>query len=183
MATAIITGSGGLIGSESARFFAEQGLDVIGLENDLRAHFFGSEASTRPTSERLVKEVDGFRWEQMDIRDREGVMSLMERHAPEIELIVRTAAQPSHDWAASDPQTDFTNVSMIEAIGVCEEIAGRKLECALSEQARLGDHRRWISDLAAFKTDYREWRLTFGIEEVLRDIYERNVEQWAVGSR
>jgi CDP-paratose 2-epimerase len=357
MATAMITGSGGLIGSESARFFAEQGFDVIGLENDMRARFFGPEASTRPTSERLLEEVDGFRWEQMDIRDRDGVMSLIKRHASEIELIVHTAAQPSHDWAASDPQTDFTvnangtlnllqaarehtpdasfiflstnkvygdrpnflpledhatrlelpvehrwyggidtempidltthslfgvskaaadllvqeygryfqmptvcfrggcltgpqhagaelhgflaylmkctvtgapytifgydgkqvrdnihasdvvrafaafhanprcaavynlgggresNVSMIEAIGLCEEIAGRKLAYTLSEQARVGDHRWWISDLAAFMADYPHWQLTYGIEDVLRDIYERNVEQWAVGSR
>ena len=73
MAIAIVTGSGGLIGSESVRFFAEQGFDVIGVENDMRARFFGPEASTTPTSERLVEEVDGFRWEQLDIRDGEGI--------------------------------------------------------------------------------------------------------------
>jgi CDP-paratose 2-epimerase len=61
MGIAIVTGSGGLIGSESIRFFAEQGLDVIGLENDMRARFFGAEASTGPTSERLADEVAGFR--------------------------------------------------------------------------------------------------------------------------
>jgi CDP-paratose 2-epimerase len=72
---------------------------------------------------------------------------------------------------------------MIEAIALCEEIAGRKLEYTLSEQARVGDHRWWISDLAAFIADYPHWQLTCGIEDVLRDIYEYNVEQWAVGSR
>ena len=61
MGVAIVTGSGGLIGSESVRYFAAQGLDVIGVENDMRARFFGPEASTAPTSERLVDEVDGFR--------------------------------------------------------------------------------------------------------------------------
>jgi CDP-paratose 2-epimerase len=76
-----------------------------------------------------------------------------------------------------------SNVSMIEAIGLCEEIAGRKLPYTVSEQARVGDHRWWISDLEAYRTDYPQWRLTFGIEDVLRDIYEHNVEQWAVGSR
>jgi CDP-paratose 2-epimerase len=76
-----------------------------------------------------------------------------------------------------------SNVSMIEAIGLCEEIAGRKLAYTLSERARVGDHRWWISDLAAFTADYPHWQLTYGIEDVLRDIYERNVEQWAVGSR
>jgi CDP-paratose 2-epimerase len=353
MGIAIVTGSGGLIGSESVRFFAEQGFEVIGLENDMRARFFGSEASTSPTSKRLVEEVDGFRWEQLDIRDGEGVDALFARHARQIELIIHTAAQPSHDWAASDPKTDFTvnangtlnllqaarehspgatfiftstnkvygdrpnflpleeratrlelpdshrwhggidtdmsidltthslfgvskaaadllvqeygryfdmptvcfrggcltgpqhagaqlhgflaylmkctvtgtpytifgyggkqvrdnihahdvvrafaafhaepqagavynlgggresNVSMIEAIGLCQQIAGRELNYTLSEQARIGDHRWWISDLDAFKLDYPQWRLSYQIDDVIRDIYERNVEQWA----
>ncbi|MFI5003721.1 MAG: NAD-dependent epimerase/dehydratase family protein [Solirubrobacterales bacterium] len=357
MGIAIVTGSGGLIGSESVRFFAEQGLDVVGVENDMRAVFFGPEASTASTSERLVEEIEGFRSEQLDIRDAEGIMALFARHARDIELVVHTAAQPSHDWAASDPQTDFTvnangtlnlleatrehapdatfiftstnkvygdrpnhlplleldtrlelpedhrwhggidtemsidltthslfgvskaaadllvqeygryfqmstvcfrggcltgpqhagaqlhgflaylmrctvtgtpytifgyggkqvrdnihahdvvrafaafhasprpaavynlgggresNVSMLEAIDLCQQIAGRELDYTLSEQARIGDHRWWISDLAQFKADHSQWQLTFGIEEVLRDIYEHNVEQWTALAR
>jgi len=353
MGVAIVTGSGGLIGSESVRFFAEQGFDVVGVENDMRARFFGAEASTAETSERLVAEVEGFRCEALDIRDREGVDALFSRHAREIELIVHTAAQPSHDWAASDPQTDFTvnangtmnlleatrayapsatfiftstnkvygdrpnylpleehdtrlelppehhwyggigtdmsidltthslfgvskaaadlmvqeygryfdmptvcfrggcltgpqhagaqlhgflaylmkctvtgtpytifgyggkqvrdnihahdvvrafaafhanpraaavynlgggresNVSMLEAIDLCQSITGRELDYTLSETARIGDHRWWISDLQAFKSDYPQWQLTYGIEDVLRDIYEYNAERWA----
>ncbi len=352
MGIVIVTGSGGLIGSESVRYFAEQGFEVIGLENDMRARFFGVEASTRPVSERLVDEIDGFRWEQLDIRDAEGVNALFARNAREIELIVHTAAQPSHDWAASDPQTDFTvnangtlnllqaarqhtpdatfvftstnkvygdrpnflplqeletrlelpsdhhwyqgidiempidltthslfgvskaaadllvqeygryfqmptvcfrggcltgpqhagaqlhgflaylmkctvtsrpytifgyggkqvrdnihardavrafaafhanpraaavynlgggresNVSMLEAIELCQRITGNHLSYTVSEQARIGDHRWWVSDLQAFKADFPDWHLTFGIEDVLRDIYEQNVEQW-----
>ena len=108
MGVAVITGSGGLIGSESVRFFAEQGFDVIGVENDMRSHFFGAEASTAPTSERLAEEVEGFRSEQLDVRDADGLDRLFRRHARDIELVVHAAAQPSHDWAASDPQTDFT---------------------------------------------------------------------------
>ncbi len=354
---AIVTGSGGLIGSESVRFFATQGLDVVGVENDMRARFFGPEASTAATSERLTEEVEGFRSEQLDIRDAEGIMALFARHAKNIELVVHTAAQPSHDWAASDPQTDFTvnangtlnllqaarehapdatfiftstnkvygdrpnhlplleldtrlelpeghrwhggidtemsidltthslfgvskvaadllvqeygryfqmptvcfrggcltgpqhagaqlhgflaylmrctvtgtpytifgyggkqvrdnihahdvvrafaafhaaprpaavynlgggresNVSMLEAIDLCQQIAGRELDWTLSEQARIGDHRWWISDLDQFKADHPQWQLTFGIEEVLRDIYEHNVEQWTALAR
>ncbi len=53
------------------------------------------------------------------------------------------------------------------------------LEWTLSDEARIGDHRWWISDLDAFRSDYPEWDLTFGIEDVLRDIYERNVDWWA----
>jgi CDP-paratose 2-epimerase len=352
VSVAIITGSGGLIGSESVRFFAEQGFEVIGLENDMRARFFGEDASTTPVSKRLVRDVDGFSWEQLDIRDADGVMRLFGRHASRIELIVHTAAQPSHDWAASDPQTDFTvnangtlnlleaarqhapnatfvftstnkvygdrpnllpleelptrlelpadhrwhggidtdmpidqtthslfgvskaaadllvkeygryfqmptvcfrggcltgphhagvqlhgflaylmkctvmgmpytvfgyggkqvrdnmhahdvvrafaafhanprvgavynlgggrqsNVSMLEAIELCQTITGRELRYAVADEARVGDHRWWISDLDAFKTDHPGWDLTFSIEDVLRDIYEHNFEQW-----
>jgi CDP-paratose 2-epimerase len=357
MAVAIVTGSGGLIGSESVRFFAEQGFDVIGLENDMRSRFFGPSASTTPTSERLVQEVDSFRWEQIDIRDADGVSALFARHARDIELVVHTAAQPSHDWAASDPQTDFTvnangtlnllqaardhcpdatfvftstnkvygdrpnslplqelatrlelpedhrwyrgvdtemsidltthslfgvskvaadllvqeygryfdmptvcfrggcltgpqhagaqlhgflaylmrctvtgtpytifgyggkqvrdnihahdvvrafaafhadprpaavynlgggrasNVSMLEAIELCEEIAGRRLDWTLSDEARIGDHRWWVSDIAPFQADYPAFSITFGIEDVLRDIHAFNVEQWTAPAR
>ena len=72
---------------------------------------------------------------------------------------------------------------MLEAIDLCQRIAGRELDYKLSEQARIGDHRWWISDLDAFRSDYPEWRLTFGIEDVLQDIYRFNVERWtaAVG--
>jgi CDP-paratose 2-epimerase len=356
MGTAIVTGSGGLVGSEAVRFFAGQGLQVIGLENDMRAQFFGPEASTAATSQRLEAEVDGFRCEPLDIRDAEGVMRLFARHAREIELVVHTAAQPSHDWAASDPQTDFSvnangtlnlleatrahapaatfvftstnkvygdrpnflpleehetrlelplghrwyggidtemsidltthslfgvskvaadllvqeygryfdmptvcfrggclsgpqhagaqlhgflaylmkctvtgtpytifgyggkqvrdnihahdvvrafaafhasprsaavynlgggresNVSMLEAIELCQQISGRPLDYSLSEQARIGDHRWWVSDLAAFQADHPQWQITFGIEELLRDIYEHNVEAWTTAA-
>jgi CDP-paratose 2-epimerase len=356
MATAVITGSGGLIGSESVRFFAQQGFDVTGIDNDMRAAFFGPEASTRSVTEALEDELDAFEGHDLDIRDADGVERLFARNAASIELIVHTAAQPSHDWAASDPQTDFTvnangtlnlleaarrhtpdatfiftstnkvygdrpnflpleelgtrlelpeghrwyggidlempidlcthslfgvskaaadlmvqeygryfemptvcfrggcltgpqhagaklhgflaylmrctvtgepytvfgyggkqvrdnihasdvvtafaafhaaprpaavynlgggrdsNVSMLEAIEACQRIAGRELDYTLSDQARIGDHRWWISDLDAFRADYPEWRLTFGIEDVLRDIHDRNVENWTAAS-
>lgn len=104
---AVVTGSGGLIGSETVRHFAAEGYDVVGIENDSRAEFFGSEASTAPVSEALQSELSGFVWEKVDIRDTEGVSEIFSKHAGEISLVVHTAAQPSHDWAASDPQTDF----------------------------------------------------------------------------
>jgi CDP-paratose 2-epimerase len=354
---AIVTGSGGLIGSESARYFIEQGFDVVGVDNDLRAYFFGPDASTRPTSEGLAAELgDAFRSVDLDIRDREGVERLFAQHGSATELVVHCAAQPSHDWAAREPHTDFgvnavgtlnlleaarthcpgatfvfcstnkvygdrpnllplieletrwelpedheyfggiptdmsidrsthsifgaskvaadvlvqeygryfdmptvcfrggcltgpqhagaqlhgflaylmkctvtgepytifgykgkqvrdnihaydvvrafhafhraprpaavynlgggrdSNVSMLEAIDLCQRISGRELEYTLSDQARIGDHQWYVSDLDAFRNDYPDWRLTFGIDEVLRDIYEFNVEAWgAVG--
>jgi CDP-paratose 2-epimerase len=75
-----------------------------------------------------------------------------------------------------------SNVSMLEAIELCERIAGRELDYTLSDQARIGDHRWWISDLQAFKDDHPDWRLTFGIEDVLRDIHDRNAERWMAGT-
>jgi CDP-paratose 2-epimerase len=352
MPIAIVTGSGGLIGSESVRYFVEQGFDVIGLDNDMRAQFFGPDASTRHVSQQLESELDGFRALDLDIRDADGVAAIFARYRKEIQLVVHTAAQPSHDWAAGDPQTDFTvnangtlnllqasrehtptatfvftstnkvygdrpnflplvetemrlelpsdhrwycgvdlempidlcthslfgvskaaadllvqeygryfdmptvcfrggcltgpqhagaqlhgflaylmkctvtgepytifgyggkqvrdnihaydvvrafhafhrnprpaavynlgggresNVSMLEAIALCQEIAHRELDHTLSDQARIGDHRWWISDLEAFKADHPEWQLTFGIDDVLRDIHDFNVERW-----
>jgi CDP-paratose 2-epimerase len=108
VATAIVTGSGGLIGSQSVQYFVEQGFDVIGLENDMRGEFFGPDASTRAISERLARRYPAeFRWIELDIRDRDGVAKVFTESAQDLELVVHAAAQPSHDWAASDPQTDF----------------------------------------------------------------------------
>jgi CDP-paratose 2-epimerase len=357
MPTAIVTGSGGLIGSESVAYFIEAGFDVIGLENDMRARFFGPEASTRPITERLQERHSGeFRSLEVDIRDAGAVMRVFEDAAPSLELVVHTAAQPSHDWAASDPQTDFgvnangtlnlleavrahapdaifvfcstnkvygdlpnrlplaehelrlelpadhryyegidtsmsidasmhslfgvskaaadlmvqeygryfeiptvcfrggcltgpnhagaqlhgflaylmrclvtgqpytvfghggkqvrdnihsadlvaafdefrqapraaavynigggrsSNCSMLEAIDLCERIAGRELEWELSERARMGDHRWWVSDLRPFQDDYPDWRLEYDVETILREIYERNVDHWTVSA-
>src|SRR5688572_5437170 len=108
MPTAIVTGSGGLIGSQTVRHFATAGFEVIGIENDSRASFFGPEASTRSVSEALVAEFPDFRWAEVDIRDVRAVDGVFREAGRGLELVVHTAAQPSHDWAASDPQTDFT---------------------------------------------------------------------------
>jgi len=353
MGIVVVTGSGGLVGSESVRHFAEQGHDVIGLENDMRAVFFGPDASTRPATERLLEACgSSFRSLEVDIRDAGAVERTFAAHAGGIELVVHAAAQPSHDWAARDPQTDFAvnangtlnlleatrrhapdatfaflstnkvygdlpnalplidlgarldlpedhryhrgidttmaidqsthslfgaskaaadllvqeygryfgmptvclrggcltgpnhagaqlhgflaylmkctalgrpytvfgyegkqvrdnihsadlvvamdafhrrprpaavynigggrecNCSVLEAIALCERIAGRELDWQLGDEPRMGDHRWWISDLEPFRSDHPEWALTHTTESILRDIYERNVEEW-----
>ncbi len=352
MAIAIITGTGGLVGSESARHFDALGFDVVGIENDMRASFFGEAASTERISELLEGQCSSFRRERLDIRDREGVESLFARHGSKIELVVHTAAQPSHDWAASDPHTDFTvnangtlnlleatrrscpdatfafistnkvygdrpndlalveletrlelpeshkyfggidtsmaidrcthslfgvskaaadlavqeygryfeiptvcfrggcltgpqhagaqlhgflaylmrctvagerytvfgyegkqvrdnlhsgdvaaaveafhrspraaavynlgggrdnAVSMLEAIELCEAIAGRELDRSYEEANRIGDHRWWISDLAEFRADYPDWDVSIDIDAILREIHDDNAERW-----
>jgi CDP-paratose 2-epimerase len=114
MPVAIVTGSGGLIGSESVSHFVGLGYDVVGIENDMRAEFFGPTASTAATSERLRETLkSSFRSADLDIRDRDGVDRLLAELGPACELVIHTAAQPSHDWAASDPHTDFS----INALG------------------------------------------------------------------
>lgn len=353
MPKAIVTGSGGLIGSESVKHFVELGYDVIGLENDMRSRFFGPEASTSPTTNRLVNELPSFTSLEIDIRDADAVTKVVRENAADLEILIHTAAQPSHDWAASDAQMDFTvnangtlnlleairhekpdatfihmstnkvygdrpnflplydtgtrlelpedheyykgidtgmsidrcmhsifgaskvaadimvqeygryfdiptvcfrggcltgpahagaklhgflsylmkctvtgdaytifgydgkqvrdnihsadvvkamelfhanpktaavynlgggresNVSMLEAIELCQRITGRELDYTLSDQARAGDHRWYISDLSDFKADYPGFAITYGIEDVLREIYEANMEQWS----
>ncbi|HEV3053344.1 MAG TPA: NAD-dependent epimerase/dehydratase family protein, partial [Solirubrobacteraceae bacterium] len=98
MAVAIVTGSGGLVGSESVSRLVELGYDVIGIENDMRAQFFGPAASTAGTSARLATTYgNSFRWLDLDIRDRDGVERAFATAGSTIELVVHAAAQPSHD--------------------------------------------------------------------------------------
>jgi CDP-paratose 2-epimerase len=349
---AIVSGSGGLVGSECVRRFSAQGFDVVGIDNDMRAVFFGEAATTRHVSEQLAAELDTFHPSATDIRDADGIASIFERHAGSIALVVHAAAQPSHDWAAGDPQTDFainangtlnmleaarrhapdatfvftstnkvygdrpnslpleehatrlelpvdhrwhggidlgmsidacthslfgvskvaadllvqeyaryfgmptvslrcgcltgpqhagaqlhgflaylmrctvtgvpytifgyggkqvrdnlhaadlcraiaaiqaapragavynlgggreSNVSMLEAIAACERIAGLQLRWTMSDQARVGDHRWWISDVDTFRTDYPSWSVSHGIEDVLLEIHDSNRERW-----
>jgi CDP-paratose 2-epimerase len=352
MPTAIVTGSGGLIGSEAVRCFARAGFDVVGLDNDMRARFFGSTASTQHTSDELRREFENFVGLEVDIRDQGAVDRVFADHARSLELIIHTAAQPSHDWAAREPHTDFgvnalgtlnlleatrkhkpeatfvftstnkvygdtpnflplienetrlelpgdhrwyggidttmsidhcthslfgvskasadlmvqeygryfhmptvcfrggcltgpnhagaqlhgflaylmrstvsgtpytifgydgkqvrdnihahdvvtafaafhaapreaavynlgggrfSNCSMLEAIALCEEISGRPLAYTLSDDARIGDHRWWISDLDEFRRDYPDWEPLYDLEATLREIHDRNAERW-----
>jgi CDP-paratose 2-epimerase len=357
MPVAIITGSGGLIGSEAVGHFIAEGFDVVGIENDMRARFFGPEASTAHVTERLVAEHrSGLRVEDADIRDVEAVDRIFREQAGQIELVVHTAAQPSHDWAANEPQTDFgvnangtlnlleaarahapdapfifcstnkvygdtpnrmpleeldlrlelpashryhrgidtsmsidhsthslfgvskaaadllvqeygryfemptvcfrggcltgpqhagaklhgflaylmkctatgtpytifgyagkqvrdnihsadliaafaafhaapraaavynvgggrfSNCSMLEAIEICERIAGRELQWEMGEEPRIGDHRWWISDLGPFEADYPDWKPRYRVEDILAEMYEQNVERWAAAA-
>lgn len=108
MSIALVTGSAGLIGSSATRYFAAQGLDVVGIDNDMRAEFFGAEASTAWNQQILEAEVPGYRHLNIDIRDQAAITNLFKELSTDISVIVHCAAQPSHDWAASDPMVDFT---------------------------------------------------------------------------
>ena len=108
MAVVIVTGSCGLVGSEAARFYHARGFDVVGVDNDMRAYFFGTDASTSWVRERLVAELPCYTHVDADIRDAGSMNSLFARYAGHIALVIHTAAQPSHDWAAREPLTDFS---------------------------------------------------------------------------
>ena len=104
----IVTGSAGLIGSETVKHFAAAGNRIVGIDNDMRSRFFGAEASTRSTRDELVATIANYEHHEIDIRDAAAVLELFQRNRTNIAAVVHTAAQPSHDWAARDPQMDFT---------------------------------------------------------------------------
>ena len=108
MSVAIISGSAGLVGSETVTYFANKGLDVVGIDNGMRKEFFGEEASTAWVRDRLKREVRGYVHNDVDIRNEAEINRIFQSYGNEIKLIVHTAAQPSHDWAARKPFVDFT---------------------------------------------------------------------------
>ena len=120
MSKAIVTGSGGLVGSETARFLHDQGADVIGIDNNLREYFFGTDGSTLWQTAELKKSLGRYRHLDLDIRDQESIFRLFENER-DISLVVHCAAQPSHDWAAREPLTDFAvnafgTLTLLEAV-------------------------------------------------------------------
>lgn len=108
MSVTIVTGSAGLIGSEAAQFFARAGFDIVGIDNDMRAYFFGKEGSTIWNRKRLEGAIKGYRHYDVDIRDQAALERIFKHYGSQISLVIHTAAQPSHDWAIREPMTDFT---------------------------------------------------------------------------
>lgn len=349
----LITGSAGLIGSESVKYFANLGFDVVGIDNNMRQFFFGEDASTEGQKNYLLyaykKNYTHF---DVDIRDRSSMESIFEKYNSDISLIIHTAAQPSHDWAVNDPYTDFSvnangtltllestrkycpqavfifcstnkvygdrpnflplqeeelrweihqthpyykgidetmsidqtkhslfgaskvsadilvqeygryfqmktacfrggcltgpshagtrlhgflsylmrcamtgnhyevygykgkqvrdnihsydlvnafhhfyqnpriaevyniggsrfsNCSMLEAIALCEEITGKKMNWSYSETNRIGDHIWWISDVSKFQSHYPDWQFKYTLKDILQEIYHQNCDRW-----
>jgi len=108
MSIALVTGSAGLIGSETVRFFSRKGFDIIGIDNNMRMQFFGAEASTEWSRAKLESEIENYKHFNVDIRNKADIEKIFETYSADIKIIIHTAAQPSHDWAAKDPFTDFT---------------------------------------------------------------------------
>ena len=125
MSVAIVTGSSGLIGSETARFLDSQGMEVVGIDNDMRRYFFGDDASTDWNTQRLVSTLKHFEHHPIDVRDDQAIGKIFGRFGSNISLVVHTAAQPSHDWAAREPFTDFT----VNANGTLVLLEASRLHC------------------------------------------------------
>ncbi len=125
MSVALVTGAAGLIGSETCRRFHAEGFDVVGIDNDLRAKFFGAEASTARTRAQLQATLPRYRHEDLDIRAADRIDALFARLGRAIQVIVHTAAQPSHDWAAREPLTDFG----VNALGTLHLLEAARRHC------------------------------------------------------
>ena len=167
----LVTGSSGLIGSEVVSYFAAQGVEVHGVDNNQRADFFGPGGDTRWNQKRLEKDFKGFRHHELDIRDREKVLSFIEKVKPT--AIVHTAAQPSHDLAASRPFDDFD----VNAVGTLNLLESVRRHCPESPFAHLSTNKvygdrpntiklkelesRWDYDDPAYKDGIAE---TFSID-------------------
>lgn len=107
MRIVVVTGSAGLIGSEVSTFFHQKGFHIIGIDNDMRSYFFGREASTSEKRIKLENALNNYQHYKQDIRDYPAIESIFKKNNTDIKLVIHTAAQPSHDWAAREPFTDF----------------------------------------------------------------------------
>jgi CDP-paratose 2-epimerase len=124
VSVALVSGSAGLIGSEAVRHFAGLGLDVVGVDNDMRSYFFGPDGSTAWSVLRLTGELgDAYTHFDVDIRDREGLAQVFKKYGSDIAVVIHTAGQPSHDWAAKEPYTDFD----VNAVGTLNMLENTRL--------------------------------------------------------
>lgn len=121
----LVTGSAGLIGSESVEFFSDKFDLVIGIDNNMRQYFFGDDASTDWNRIRLEQQISNYKHVQADIRQYEALEPVFKQYGTDIKLIVHTAAQPSHDWAAKEPLTDFG----VNATGTLNMLELTRLYC------------------------------------------------------
>ncbi len=123
MKIALVTGSCGLIGSETCKRLHAEGYAIVGVDNDMRRYFFGDEASTAKMQVELRKKLHIYAHEDVDIRDWDTVNQLFKKFGFAVGVVVHTAAQPSHDWAAKEPLTDFA----VNAIGTMNLLEATRL--------------------------------------------------------
>jgi CDP-paratose 2-epimerase len=122
---AIVTGSAGLIGSQTCDFLHRKGYKIVGIDNDMRRYFFGEEASTNNSRISLQKKLNNYEHQNIDIRNFEELQKLFKRYSKDIKIVVHTAAQPSHDWDIKEPITDFS----VNATGTMNMLEVTRLNC------------------------------------------------------
>lgn len=166
MTKLLVTGSSGLIGSEVVRYFDRMGWQIVGIDNNMRADFFGAKGDTRWVQYQLGRECENFQHVELDIRDREAVMELMESYRPD--YICHTAAQPSHDLAASRPFDDFD----VNAVGTLNLLEAARQYCAASPFVHMSTNKVYGDGPNRLKLKETETRWDFadpnhyeGIEE------------------
>ena len=125
MKIALVTGSAGLIGSQACNFFSGEGYKIIGIDNDMRAYFFGEDSSTKDSLESLKSKINDYEHYNIDIRDYEKLNEVFTEYSSDINIVIHTAAQPSHDWAVNEPLTDFS----INAMGTMNMLEVTRLNC------------------------------------------------------
>ncbi|MBE7157018.1 MAG: NAD-dependent epimerase/dehydratase family protein [Rhodospirillales bacterium] len=166
MKRCLVTGSSGLIGSEVALYFSQQGFAIHGVDNNQRAVFFGPQGDTRWNQQRLAGQIPGFAHHELDIRDRAGVLALVKAVRPDV--LVHTAAQPSHDRAAAIPFDDFdTNaVGTLNLLEAARQAAPEAPFVHMSTNKVYGDAPNRIA-LAELPTrwDYADPAYAHGIAE------------------
>ncbi len=125
----LVTGSNGLIGSEAVVYFDEIGAEVVGVDNNMRAVFFGADGDTRWNQRRLETAVPRFKHVELDIRNRDAVLALLAKER--FDLIVHCAAQPSHDLAARMPFEDF-DVNAVGTMNILESLRRHQPDTVLA---------------------------------------------------
>lgn len=125
MSVAIVTGSAGLIGGAATRLLSEKGFSVVGIDNDMRSYFFGPDASTQQNATLMSESLPDYIHENLDIRNVDALTKLFSKYSSSIKVVIHTAAQPSHDWAAKEPFTDFS----VNATGTLNLLEMCRLHC------------------------------------------------------
>jgi len=125
MKIAIITGSAGLIGSQACDFFSSKGYKIIGIDNDMRSYFFGEGSSTKESLKSLKLKINKYEHHNVDVRSYDDLDTIFKKYSSDIDIVIHTAAQPSHDWAANEPLTDFS----INATGTMNMLEVTRLNC------------------------------------------------------
>ncbi len=136
MSVIIITGSGGLIGSESVKFFSKKFSKIIGIDNDMRSYFFGKRASVKKNIYNL-KKIKNYQHYSIDIRNFYKLKKIFKKYNKGITLVIHCAAQPSHDWAAKQPFVDYS----VNATGTLNILESIRQNCPKAKLAFLSTNK------------------------------------------